>query len=106
LTDITDKDTGKCRVLSEKCATCVLHPPGRRIALTSERVTQFVRDAVDRDTFVVCHSTLPGMSGEDPAVCAGFFDSYDTTPLQLMRRLDHITFVTLPEQHADGPAQR
>lgn len=43
-----------------------------------------VEDSLRNDTAIICHSTLSG----DRAVCRGFYDSYETTPLRLAKQLN------------------
>jgi hypothetical protein len=86
--DVGDRVTGKTRLLSERCSTCIMRPAGERIPLTNERVREFVNAAVEAGSFVVCHSTLPTSgTGAEPAVCRGFADRYDTAALRLIRAL-------------------
>lgn len=76
----------KTRILAERCSTCILRPAGERLALTNQRLTEFIADARDRGSYVVCHSTFPGMhEGVEPAVCRGFADAYDTAELRFIR---------------------
>ena len=73
---------GKVHVMSEKCATCIFRP-GNLMDLSEGRVKQMVKEAVGRDSCIVCHDTLVGKK----AVCRGFFDGYATQPLQVAERL-------------------
>lgn len=95
--DITDRATGRSRILAEKCATCILGPAGTRIALSPARIRQFVADTVAAESYVVCHSTLHGLSDTAPAICRGFADSYDTQALLILRRLDNLVEVDPPD---------
>lgn len=99
--DVADHDAHKTRLLSRPCGTCILNPPGQRINLPNARITEVVREALSRDSFIVCHSTLSGMAGPDvkPAVCRGFADRYDTTALRLIRRLWGFIEVDPPSIH-------
>lgn len=87
--DVGDAEAGKTRLLSERCATCILRPPGERIGLDNERIAEVIRDARARGSYVVCHSTLPVVAppGVKPAVCRGFADTYRTPYLQLIASL-------------------
>lgn len=89
MTDVSDPILGKTRILSEQCSTCIMRPAGERIGLPNERLRQFVADTRARDSYVVCHSTLPAVApdGVEPAVCRGFADAYDTQALRMIRRL-------------------
>lgn len=53
------------------------------------RVKQMVDNSLASDTAIICHDTLGTVQN---AVCRGFFDSYETTPLQLAKRLGAIEF--------------
>jgi hypothetical protein len=98
MTNVGDTATGKTRLLSRMCDTCIFRPPGERVDIGNERVTEFIRDAVARDRFVVCHSTLPATApaGVKPAVCRGFADRYATRDLRLIRALWGFTEVDPP----------
>lgn len=87
MTFVGDTATGKTRLLSERCASCILRPGG--IDLDPGRLRQFLRDALARESYVVCHSTLPTVApeGVQPAVCRGFADRYDTRALRMIRAL-------------------
>jgi hypothetical protein len=89
VTGVSDPVLRKTRLLAEPCPTCILNPARLRIKLSSERIREFIRGTLAKDSYVVCHSTLPGVAppGVMPAVCRGFYDRYSTTPLQLMERL-------------------
>ena len=97
---VGDPVLGKTRLLSERCATCILRPAGERIALTNDRVRQFVQDTVAAGSYVVCHSTLPSTApgGAPPAVCRGFADRYDTRALRIIRTLWGFVEVPPPEK--------
>lgn len=84
---VGDRATGKTRLLSERCSTCILRPGG--IGLAPGRLRQFLAEALDRESYVVCHSTLPEVApeGVQPAVCRGFADRYDTRDLRMIRAL-------------------
>lgn len=78
---------GRVHVLAEKCPTCVFWP-GNRMHLHEGRLKDLVQQNVDADSALTCHSTLAdGFAKAPPAVCRGFYDAYDTTPLQVARRL-------------------
>lgn len=86
--EVGDPATYKLRILREMCSTCIMRPPGERINLTNERLREFVRDAVAADSYVVCHSTLPGApDGVEPAICRGFADRYSTNALRMGERM-------------------
>jgi hypothetical protein len=87
--NVGDEQLGKTRVLSRRCATCILNPASTRIPLVPGRLRQFISDTIAAGSYVVCHSTLPGAGNPDvhPAVCRGFADTYDTPALRLIRAL-------------------
>lgn len=95
--DITDRATGKSRILSARCATCILGPADSRLALGAGRIREFVADTVAAGSYVVCHSTLHGLSATPPAICRGFADRYDTQPLRLMRAFDRLIEIDPPD---------
>lgn len=87
-TRATDHETGKVRVLSDKCATCLLRPG---VGHESDTVRKVVKANLDAGTALPCHETLS--YGPYPefgeAVCRGFFDSYrdQSQALQIAERL-------------------
>jgi hypothetical protein len=95
--NVGDPVLGKTRILERPCDTCITRPAGKRIALTNERVTEFVKGALASGTFVVCHSTLPAAGAKvPPAVCRGFADRYDTRALRMIRALWGFVEVPVP----------
>jgi len=94
--DITDPATGLSRLLSERCATCILRP-GDPMHLGPERTAAFIRQALDAGSYVVCHDTADGDFPEyGPAICRGFFDSYRTPALLILRAGRRLTEVPPP----------
>lgn len=85
--DVGDHELGKTRLLADRCHTCILRPGG--ITLAPGRLRHFLADVLARQSFVVCHSTLPQLAppGVKPAICRGFADHYDTPALRLIRTL-------------------
>jgi hypothetical protein len=79
------------RVMAKQCPTCIFRP-GNPMMLRPGRVKDMVATCKRRDSFVVCHEKLGKVVGPRAkgAVCRGFFDRYDTTPLQLARRLNAV----------------
>ena len=55
--DISDPGSCLSRLLSERCATCILRP-GDPMHLGAERTAAFIRHALDAGSYVVCHETL------------------------------------------------
>ena len=86
---------GRVHVMREQCATCVFRP-GNLMQLAPGRLADLVRENVEADSALTCHSTLYG-EAEHNAVCRGFFDRHATTPLQLAERLGLIEW--------DGPTE-
>lgn len=74
---------GVIRVAKEMCPTCIFRP-GNLMKLDPGRVKDMVEDARKNDSAIICHDTL-----DQPlqAVCRGYFDSYETQPLQVAKRL-------------------
>jgi hypothetical protein len=82
---------GRVHVRSEMCATCVFRP-GNLMHLAPGRLAELVKQNVDADSALTCHSTLYGQADQE-AVCRGFFDRHKTAPLQLAERLGVVAFV-------------
>ncbi|KYH44795.1 hypothetical protein ATK17_1753 [Branchiibius hedensis] len=78
---------GKVHVVADRCGTCIFRP-GDPMRLAPGRVKDMVNAAVSQDSAIICHSSLGGQN----AVCRGFFDRYDTTPLRLARALRLVEF--------------
>jgi guanyl-specific ribonuclease Sa len=98
--DITDPTTGGSRLLSERCATCIL-AAGDRMHLGPERLQAFIADALAAGTFVVCHDTLTYGNYPDygPAICRGFYDAYAgrSPALSLLRACQRLVEVSPPQ---------
>jgi hypothetical protein len=83
--------SGKPRVLSEQCATCIFRP-GNPMNLKEGRLMSMVNDANrEGNQGVICHDTLtygpfPEYGG---ALCRGFYDSYGhlNNFIRIMERL-------------------
>lgn len=73
---------GYVHVCREMCSTCVFRP-GNLMHLRPGRLRGMIDEATANDGAIICHCTLDG----DRAVCRGFFDRHQTTPLQLAERL-------------------
>lgn len=73
----------RVRLLAEKCSTCIFRA-GNKMDLHPGRVQQMVLECLARDSFVVCHSTLSGMSGAQNAICRGYYDGYKDRSRLLM----------------------
>lgn len=85
---------GKVHVLSEMCETCVFRP-GNLMRLPPGRLAGMVKEAVEAESCIPCHSTLPYWpeGGDEQAVCRGFFDRHKTQALQIAERLDLIEWM-------------
>ena len=105
--DITDPATGGSRLLSERCATCIL-AAGDRMHLGPERLRAIVADALAAGTFVVCHDTLTYGDYPDyrPAICRGFYDAYNSRSpaLILLRAWQRLVEVPPPESASNDSA--
>jgi hypothetical protein len=93
--DVIDPEHG-LRVCKDRCSTCIFRP-GNLMDLSPGRVQRMVRDHLDRENAIICHDTL---SAEAQAVCRGFFDAYDTNPIQIAKRLGWFVEVDPSEQKA------
>ena len=104
--DITDPATGLSRLLSRRCATCIL-APGDRMHLGAERLREIITRTLAEGSFVVCHDTLTYGDHPDygPAICRGFHDAYaDRSPaLILLRAYGRLTEVPPPGTVASPP---
>lgn len=72
--DVVDPASGKVRVLSARCQTCIFRKDNQ-LHLGPGRIEEVIRRNVDAGALLTCHSTLPyGPYPEfAPAVCAGFW---------------------------------
>jgi hypothetical protein len=85
--DVGDHHSGRTRLLSRQCATCIFRP-GNPMHLSAGRLQQLIADARAAEGYIICHDTLPHYRpGTQPAICRGFHDRYDTQALQVIRRL-------------------
>lgn len=75
--DVRDPGTGLPRVLATKCDTCIFRP-GNRMHLSPGYRDHLVNQALARDSWIVCHATLPdtGHPVGSQAVCRGFWDMH------------------------------
>lgn len=101
-----DPRTGMVRVLEEMCATCIFRP-GNLMHLREGRVEQMVAEAMEAESAIICHSTLP--YGPYPqaqrAVCHGFWARYGShvLGLRLARMMNVLEFIKPPSKK-DGAA--
>jgi len=73
--DVRDHASGLPRLLTTKCPTCIFRP-GNLMFLPPGYRDQLVQEALARDSWIVCHATLPD-TGNPPgtqALCRGFWD--------------------------------
>jgi hypothetical protein len=96
---VGDPVLGRTRVLAQPCSTCVLNP-GNPMHLDPGRLRGLVDTALTRQSYIICHDTLPygPYPHAAPAVCRGFYNRYDTTALHLARRLWGIITVPQPKE--------
>jgi hypothetical protein len=99
---VGDLETMRTRLLSRMCDTCVFRP-GNLMHLRQGRLRDLVEEARAAESYIVCHSTLPGMApeGVQPAVCRGFADRYRTQALQAVERFFGFTEVEPPPKPTD-----
>lgn len=79
----------KLRVLTDQCTTCIFRP-GNPMCLSAGRLREMVKEALQRDSYIVCHDTLEYSAPEGfgpPAVCRGFAERYSTNVLRIFDRL-------------------
>jgi hypothetical protein len=96
---VGDPDTHKLRMLAHPCTTCITRPAGERIQLSNRRVGEFIAETRRRESYVICHMTLPGNpAGALPAICRGFYDRYSTNALRMGERL--LGFTEVPDPSA------
>jgi guanyl-specific ribonuclease Sa len=105
--DITDPATGGSRLLSQRCATCILRG-GDPMHLGPDRLRVIIGQALAAGSFVVCHDTLTYGDYPDcgPAICRGFFEAYSsrTPALILLRAYQRLVEVPPPEAASPGTA--
>jgi hypothetical protein len=98
--DITDKETGLSRLLSERCSTCVMRA-GDLMYLGPARLSAFIREALENESYIVCHQTLTYGDHPDfgPAICRGFFDAFGnrSVALIMLQVFDMLQEVNPPE---------
>ena len=104
---VGDPATGKTRLLSRQCDTCVFRP-GNPMHLSEGGLRDLVARTLAQDSYVICHDTLPHYLYPDthPAICRGFADRYTTQALRLITQLWGFTEVdppTDPEPHTHTP---
>lgn len=86
--DVIDPTTGKPRLLTDQCTTCVFRP-GNLMHLPPGRLKELVDHNRRVGAGLTCHQTLSyAETGADRAFCRGFYDAYpDTRIFQISERL-------------------
>jgi hypothetical protein len=84
---------GRIAVMGTRCPTCIFRP-GNLMHLDPGVVERMVADATERESTIVCHSTL---DLDRQAACHGFVDRHATLPLRLGYAYDVVDEVTLDE---------
>lgn len=86
--DVIDPNTGKPRLLTQSCTTCVFHP-GNPMNLAPGRLKKLIDHNRSIGAGLTCHQTLSySETGADRAFCRGFYDAYpDTQVFQIAERL-------------------
>lgn len=101
--DITDAATGRSRVLSQQCATCLLRA-GNPMSLAPDRLRQLIAAALP-DSYIVCHDTLTygRFPRYGPAMCRGFVNQYGDRSwvVSLLRQCDRFIEVPPPGDVAE-----
>jgi hypothetical protein len=88
-----------------EAAVEVQRNPGNPMHLEPGRLRHLVDTALARQSYIICHDTLPygRYPHAAPAVCRGFYNRYDTTALQLARQLWGFLHVPPPGHQAPPP---
>jgi hypothetical protein len=86
--DVIDPATGKPRLLTDKCTTCVFRP-GNLMHLPPGRLQDLIDHNREAGAGLTCHQTLSySGTGAERAFCHGFHDAYpDTQVFQIAERL-------------------
>jgi hypothetical protein len=105
---ILDPGTGRARLLTRQCSTCVGRP-GNLMHLREGKLKELVAgNTGDHHLGLICHQTLPYGDHPDfgPAYCRWFYDHYGdlANGIRVFRRLLGFTEIDPPEEdHApDG----
>ncbi|WP_149264256.1 hypothetical protein [Actinomadura sp. K4S16] len=71
---ILDRETGKVRVLDQRCPDCLFRQAGRK-AFGEDRVAEVIAENLEAGALLTCHKTLPYGDHPEigPAACAGFW---------------------------------
>ncbi len=107
---LLDHATGKPRLLSEQCSTCVGRP-GNLMHLRPGRLKDLIQNNIAGSSMgLICHQTLG--YGDSPsygeALCRWFYDTYgpQCNGVRVMLRLcgDFTEVPPPPEEDGHGPA--
>jgi hypothetical protein len=105
--DLLDPATGRPRLMSEQCSTCVGRP-GNLMHLSPGRLkTLIASNCGDARMGLICHQTLP--YGDHPgfgaALCRWFYDNYGhlANGIRVLGRLGGFTEVDPPEESDGDP---
>ncbi len=100
--DVIDRESGKVRVLSSRCETCVFRPG----TPFEDRAEDLAAANVATGALLTCHSTLPyGEHPEfGPAVCAGFWARHgmQTAAGRIAKRLLGVVRIMPPGDETDA----
>jgi hypothetical protein len=99
---LLDPRTGRARLLTEQCRTCVGRP-GNLMHLREGRLKLLIEDNTGPDALgLICHKTLPYGDHPDfgPAYCRWFYDRYGhlANGIRMFRRLLGFTEIPPPEE--------
>lgn len=75
-------------VMAERCPECLFSP---HAIVDAEGRSGMIDSCVRDDTYFVCHRAT--IEGNMSICCRGFFDSQETRPIQLAKRLSLVRFV-------------
>jgi len=74
---------GRVHVKKSMCLTCIFRPDNR-MRLAAGRVEQMVEKAKQKDSSIICHSTLRTKKN---AVCRGFYENHSTMTLHMAQAM-------------------
>ena len=88
-------------VMAERCNEC-LFTDGAIIEGDARR--ELIEECRARDTFFVCHKAT--IEGGLIVCCRGYYETQDTTPIQLANRLNKLRFVRAEDLRRLNPTGR
>lgn len=98
--DVFDYEVHRPRICREMCSTCIFRPGSEVTAgLGAARIRQLIADARRGESYVICHSTF----SDQPAICRGFAESYNTNALRIMERLGGLHEIDAPSLKKGAP---